>query len=92
MSIIDLTKLKNQNYILLYPAMELKGGALFNVKYGGRSDVLIKTLSDAMLSEESLALVVTYAAKEYERKMFEKREQAKRAAEKRAAKNQLSMF
>jgi hypothetical protein len=89
---IEISKLKNQNYLLLYPAINLQGGALINVKYGGRSDVLIETLSDAMLSEEGLALVVMYAAKEYERKKFEQDHKRKKAAAKKAAKLQLEMF
>lgn len=89
---IDVKKLKGQDYLLLYPAMSLQGGALINVKYGGRSNVLIETLSDAMLSEEGLALVVTYAAKEYERKKFEQDHKRKKAAAKKAAKLQLEMF
>jgi hypothetical protein len=87
-----LKKLKGQNYIFLYPMMNVKGGALMNVKYGGRTDILIETLSDAMLSEHSLALVVNYAAKEFERKKLEQEQERKKAADKKAAKMQLSIF
>jgi hypothetical protein len=71
--IIEIKNLKGQNYILVYPAMNIKGGALMNVKFGGRTDILINTLSDAMISQSELALVVTYATKEFERKKLERR-------------------
>lgn len=71
--VIEVKKLKGQNYMLLYPAMNIKGGALMNVKFGGRTDILINTLSDAMISESELALVVTYAVKEFERKKIERK-------------------
>jgi hypothetical protein len=84
--IIEIKKLKDQNYILLYPAMTMKGGALMNVKFGGRSDILINTLSDAMVTESELALVVTYAAKEYERKKIERK-----ASKQKKSTNQLQI-
>lgn len=91
MNLIDVQKLKGENYLLLYPVTKLKGGALFNVKYGGRSDVLIETLSDAMLDHEGLALVVTYAADQFKKKKHERELNKKTAAQKKAA-DQLELF